>query len=182
MVKTLDNECSWYEPSKRSRNWLKIKKDYLNSTASDSLDLVVIGGYFGRGKRVGVFGGFLLASVDTNEDDDAYQQRQRNSEFDHDNDTDEDNIGDGVDFIRFQAICKLGTGFSEADLELHSTEFKNLVISTPHPHYDVTETIKPDVWFEPKKVNTSTNLFRFGKLKRPIFPFHLNIQQPGDLY
>jgi DNA ligase-1 len=50
MIKTLESNNSSYEPSKRSLNWLKLKKDYIEGMGiCDSVDLVVLGAYRGRG-------------------------------------------------------------------------------------------------------------------------------------
>lgn len=111
MVKMLAGPDATYEPSRRSINWLKLKKDYL-AGAGDSLDLAVIGGYYGKGKRTNVYGAFLLATYDE-------------------------------DLESYQSVCKIGTGFSEADLEAHHAALHPLEVAKKG-YYDVGDA-KPDV-------------------------------------
>ena len=117
MVKTMDDV---YEPSRRSLNWLKLKKDYLDGLG-DSFDLVPIGAYHGRGKRTGVYGAYLLAC--------------------YDEETEE-----------FQSVCKIGTGFSDEDLQTLSAELNKHKIEGKSSQYNVTDQLECDVWFDAVQV------------------------------
>ena len=50
-----------YEAGKRSWKWIKYKRDYHGELA-DTLDLVVVGGFYGKGRRAGTYGSLLLAT------------------------------------------------------------------------------------------------------------------------
>ena len=56
-----------YRAGTRGSNWLKLKREYRNELG-DSLDLIVIGAYFGRGRRTGLYGTLLLATYDPEND------------------------------------------------------------------------------------------------------------------
>ncbi|HYS71182.1 MAG TPA: ATP-dependent DNA ligase, partial [Thermoplasmata archaeon] len=60
VAKALD---STYEAGARGYKWVKIKRDY-QAAMSDTVDLVVVGGLAGRGKRAGTWGALLMAAYD----------------------------------------------------------------------------------------------------------------------
>ncbi|KAK8168751.1 hypothetical protein BKA80DRAFT_294416 [Phyllosticta citrichinensis] len=122
MVKMLDGSESKYLPSKRSQNWLKIKKDYLNNLG-DSLDLVVLGAYYGKGKRTSVYGAFLLACYDPSSE--TYQTVC--------------NIGTG---FSDEALSSLHAALSQHVIEKPK----------PFYSHSPGNTDQPDVWFEPRFV------------------------------
>jgi len=64
MLKHLD---STYRAGIRGSNWLKLKREYQNELG-DSLDLVVVGAFFGKGRRTGKYGTLLLATYNDDED------------------------------------------------------------------------------------------------------------------
>lgn len=60
MIKLTHGPESYYEPSKRSQSWIKLKKDYVKGEA-DTFDLVPIAAYLGKGRRCGKFATYLMA-------------------------------------------------------------------------------------------------------------------------
>ena len=52
-----------YQAGARGWLWIKLKRDY-RSELSDTLDLVVVGALYGRGRRAGIYGALLLAVYD----------------------------------------------------------------------------------------------------------------------
>ena len=60
MIKDLKSN---YRAGAREFAWIKLKREY-RSEIVDSLDLVIIGAFYGRGRRVGKYGAYLLGSYD----------------------------------------------------------------------------------------------------------------------
>jgi len=58
---------SVYQAGARGWQWIKLKRDY-RTELSDTVDLVVIGAFAGRGRRAGVYGAVLLAAYDADAD------------------------------------------------------------------------------------------------------------------
>ena len=115
MLKMLDKP---YQAGSRGSHWLKLKREYQNELG-DSLDLVVIGGFFGKGRRTGSYGTLLLATYDEDED-------------------------------VFTSICKVGTGFTDEDLDQLYQILNPKVTIKKNPR--IISEMEADVWFEPELV------------------------------
>jgi DNA ligase-1 len=61
---------SVYQAGARGWLWIKYKRDY-KSEMKDTVDLVVVGAFYGRGKRAGTYGALLLAAY--NKKDDTFE-------------------------------------------------------------------------------------------------------------
>ncbi len=107
-----------YQAGSRGSYWLKLKREYRNELG-DSLDLVVIGAFFGKGRRTGRYGTLLLATYD-----------------------------DGRD--AFPSICKVGTGFTDEDLDRLYQILSARVTLKKNPR--IESEMEADVWFEPELV------------------------------
>ena len=115
MLKQLN---SIYRAGAREYAWIKLKREY-QSELADTLDLVIVGALYGRGRRVGKYGALLLAAYDSASD-------------------------------IFRSTCKVGTGFTDKDLEdFYLTLEKHRI---EHKHARVDTRMEMDVWFEPEIV------------------------------
>lgn len=109
-----------YRAGAREWLWIKWKMEYA-SHLSDTLDLVVVGAYAGKGKRSGTYGALLCAA------------------YNHEQDI-------------FQTVTKLGTGFSDEELENLPTKLADAKSDDKPVRLQITKDIKPDYWFIPKYV------------------------------
>jgi len=76
MASAIENGCeglmikqlkSTYRAGNREFAWVKLKREY-RSDLADTLDLVIVGALYGRGRRVGKYGALLLAAYDSKSD------------------------------------------------------------------------------------------------------------------
>ncbi|MEM1622720.1 MAG: ATP-dependent DNA ligase [Sulfolobales archaeon] len=109
---------SVYQAGARGWLWIKYKRDY-KSEMTDTVDLVVVGAFKGRGRRGGKVGALLVAA------------------YDPDSDT-------------FQTVCKVGSGFTDEDLNRLDELISPYVIEHKHPR--VVSEVEPDIWTVPALV------------------------------
>ncbi len=130
-----------YVAGARKFAWIKLKKSYKGELA-DTLDVVIVGYYRGRGARARFgFGGLLTAVYDESVN-------------------------------RFKTIAKVGTGFSEEQMN----RFREMLekIKTREKPRQLDSLLEPDAWVQPKYVVTvkadeitrsPTHACGLGKLK-----------------
>ncbi|KAJ5140020.1 Nucleic acid-binding OB-fold [Penicillium atrosanguineum] len=127
----LKNPRSQYRLNERHDDWMKVKPEYMTEFG-ESLDLVVVGGYYGQGHRGGHLGSFLCG---LRVDDPKSSQP-----------------------MKCWSFCKVGGGFTAADYQeiRHHTDGKWMKWDPKKPPTDFIELSggdaqneRPDMWIKP---------------------------------
>ncbi|EHS63955.1 uncharacterized protein PGTG_21909 [Puccinia graminis f. sp. tritici CRL 75-36-700-3] len=128
IIKRLDSK---YRVNARTDDWYKVKPDYMDELG-ETFEVLAVGAFWGRGKRGGTFGSFLVALVD-NENSDPLQ---------------------GI--FRYKTLCRVGTGLTTDETTQIMTKlegkYSNWDKKRPELNPDWLDIGKgsgqtPDVWW-----------------------------------
>mgnify|MGYP001317751291 FL=1 len=110
-----------YKPGARGWNWIKFKRSY-SSKIDDTIDCIVMGYDFGKGKRTSFgIGAFLVGVYDQEKD-------------------------------QYLTIAKIGTGLTDEEWQTLHKQAQHLVIPTSPDSYLVDKLMECDVWIRPEIV------------------------------
>ncbi|OGK14288.1 hypothetical protein A3C98_04715 [Candidatus Roizmanbacteria bacterium RIFCSPHIGHO2_02_FULL_37_15] len=110
-----------YKPGAREWNWIKFKRSY-SSKIEDTIDCLVMGYDFGKGKRAGFgIGAFLVGVYDEKQD-------------------------------KFLTVAKIGTGLSDEEWKQLKVRSKKLEVRSKPVLYEVDKMMECDVWISPSIV------------------------------
>jgi len=107
-----------YQPGARGWNWIKLKRSY-SSKIDDTIDCLVMGYDFGKGKRTQFGIGAFLAGI-----------------YD-------------VDKQMFMTIAKIGTGLTDDEWRRLKKQSTKLQVKTMPKQYEVDKLMDVDVWIAP---------------------------------
>ncbi|KAM9328784.1 DNA ligase 4 [Pholidichthys leucotaenia] len=116
---------SIYKPDKRGEGWLKIKPEYVDGLM-DELDLLIVGGYWGKGRRGGMMSHFLCAVAE------APKPGEKPSVF--------------------HTLCRIGSGYTMKelyDLGLKLAKHWKVYRKNDPPANILCGNEKPEVYIEP---------------------------------
>jgi DNA ligase 1 len=112
---------SIYQPGKRNFNWVKLKRQE-EGQLEDTIDCVVLGYYFGQGKRTKFgIGGFLVGIFNKNQD-------------------------------RFESISKVGTGLTDNQWIEFKKKCDMIKVINKPKNVECAKELYPDVWVSPEIV------------------------------
>ncbi|XP_026060113.1 DNA ligase 4 [Carassius auratus] len=117
---------SIYKPDKRGEGWVKIKPEYVDGLM-DELDLLIVGGYWGKGRRSGMLSHFLCAVADV--------------------------PSPGEKPTVFHTLCRIGSGYTMKelyDLGLKLAKHWKVYNRNNPPAAILCGTEKPEVYIEPR--------------------------------
>ena len=118
VVKKLD---ATYQPGKRNFNWIKLKR-HETGHLDDTLDCVILGYYYGQGKRAKFgIGAFLVGIFNPARD-------------------------------LLQTVAKVGTGLSDQEWVELRRRCDQLRVPQPPSNVDCDKNLAPDVWVTPEIV------------------------------
>ena len=107
-----------YKPGVREWNWIKYKRSY-SSKLEDTIDCLVMGYDFGKGKRAGFgIGAFLVGVYDSKSD-------------------------------KFVTVAKIGTGLTDEEWKEMKKRCDQFKTKTKPALYDVDKNMEVDVWVKP---------------------------------
>jgi DNA ligase-1 len=112
-----------YQAGTRNFEWLKLKKS-MDRGLVDTVDMVVVGYYYGSGRRSELGIGALLGAI--------YNEEES----------------------RYEAICKIGTGISDDLFKEILEKLKGIETLKKTKDVVVNDVLKPDVWVRPRYIIT----------------------------
>lgn len=130
----LKNPRSPYRLNERNDNWMKVKPEYMTEFG-ESLDCIVVGGYYGSGHRGGRLSSFMCGLR-----------------------VDENDVQNGANPMKCHSFFKVGGGFTADDYASirHHTDGKWKDWNPKRPPVDFLELAggllqyeRPDVWIRP---------------------------------
>lgn len=124
----LKDPSSVYKPNSRTGGWWKVKPEFVDSL-SDQLDVLVVGAFYGGGRRTGI-SHFLLAVAEA---PDGQDERP----------------------TKFLSFCKVGSGYTYKELHEMAEKLKPHLkpwTKTSRPDFLIMpsgDKGKADLWLEP---------------------------------
>ena len=110
-----------YQPGKRNFNWIKLKRQETGSL-EDTIDCVILGYYFGQGKRAQFgIGAFLVGIMNSDRD-------------------------------CFQTVAKIGTGLSDQEWRDQKEQCDRYKVAQQPDTVECERGLYPDVWVSPEIV------------------------------